>query len=311
MTAPRVALYACTTAADLGRTVLDEKLPELRRYASVRDWDVVGEYTDATPTGTGRRPGFDKLCGEIEDGRVQVVVANALHDLFWDLTQVGRIAEPWTRAGVQLVCIRNDFDATTELGWREFVYFASRVDEWRRGRMRERQRIGVLRAQMATAGAPVAGRPRVVVNPMEVKAGYERGLSQAEIRERIERAGGHISKGTLSKVISELRDSGQMDERRREAALLERGGLPRGGREAPRGRVLTDQDAIEAYASGASIRSMAAQLRAAGVAASRGILGERLAQLRAAGRLDEVGRQIAVSALRARRARRATVTAAA
>lgn len=300
----RVALYACTTAADLGRTVFDEKLPELRRYASVRDWEVVGEFLDATPNGNGRRPSFDRMCTEIQAGKVGLVLANALHDLFWDLTQVGKIAEPWTRAGVRLVCVRNGFDATTELGWREFLYFTSRVEEWRIGRFRERQRIGVLRAQLHAAGAPIAGRPRIVLNPMEVKAGYERGLSQSEILARILRAGGRASKGTINKVLRELLESGQLDEERRSAAIAARGGLPRGGRRLQKGRPLTDQEAIDAYATGLPIRGMAEKLRALGVSVSKTSLADRLAQLRKDGRLDEVARAAAVEARRGARSNR-------
>lgn len=300
----RAALYACTTAADLGQTVFDEKLPELRRYASVRDWEVVGEYTDATPSGTGRRQGFDRLCADVTAGKVEVVVANALHDLFWDLTQAARIAEPWTRAGVRLVCLRGEFDATTELGWREFVYFTARLDEWRRGRMRERQRIGVLRAQLQAAGAPIAGRPRVVVNPMEVKAGYERGLSQREILDRIHRAGGQLSKGTLVKVVADLRVSGQVDEARRAAAIAARGGLPHGGRQRPKGRPFTNDELLEAWLTGAPLRSVVERLRAAGASVSLSILSVRLSELRAAGALDEAARAEAAATWRQRARRR-------
>lgn len=298
----KAAIYSCTTAADLGQTVHDAKLPELRRYASVRDWQVVGEYTDATPTGTGRRPGFDRLCFDVEAGKVDVVVANSLHDLWWDLTQVARVSEPWTRAGVRLVCLRSNFDATSEVGWREFCYFAARVEEWRAGRHAERQRIGVLRAQMSAAGAPIAGRPRVVVNPMEVKAGYERGLSQAEIRERVERAGGRLSKGTLSKVLRELHDGGLLDEVRRQKAIAARGGLRRGGRKPPRGRPLEDADVAAAYASGRAIRRMAASLRAAGISASRDQVAARLSSLRASGHLDDEAREQAKERRRSRSA---------
>ena len=301
----RAALYACTTAADLGQTVNDAKLPELRRYASVRDWSVVGEYTDATPTGTGRRQGFDRLCADVAAGKIDVVVATALHDLWWDLTQVARVAEPWTQAGVRLVCVRSSFDATTELGWREFCYFAARVEEWRAGRHAERQRIGVLRAQMSAAGAPVAGRPRAVVNPQEVKAGYERGLSGSEILERIERAGGRLSKGTLSKVLRELRDGGLLDEVRRQSALAARGGLRRGGRKPPRGRPLEDADVATAYASGMAIRRIAESLRSAGISASRSQVAEHLVRLRETGQLDDDARERAIARRRAAGLRKA------
>ena len=302
----RAGLYACTTAADLGQTVNDAKLPELRRYASVRDWQIAGEYTDATPTGTGRRQGFDRLCADIVAGKVTVVVANSLHDLWWDLSQAARVAEPWSAAGIRMVCVRTGFDTTDELGWREFIYFAARVAEWHRGRMGERQRIGVLRAQMKTAGAPIAGRPRAVVNPLEVKAGYERGLSERETRDCILRAGGRVSKGTIGKILRDLRDSGQIDELRRQRALIERGGLPAGGRRAPRGRPLREAhgDIVAAYHRGDSRNAMVTGLRAAGFSVSKALLATALERLREAGELDENTRARVIAERRSRGARR-------
>lgn len=304
----RAALYACTTAADLGQTVLDEKVPELRRFVAVQDWQVAGEFTDAVPSGTGRRPGFSRLCEAIAAGKVDVVVANAIHELFWDIGRMAQLLRPWTEAGVRLVCLRSSVDATTPAGWVRLLDAASLLHDWRSGRMRDRQRIGILRAELSAAGDPIAGRARVLVNPLEIAAGYHRGLSQREMIQRIRRAGGRISKGTLSTVLEGLRERGELDDDRRERAIAERGGLARPGRRRAPGREPTDAEIIEGHDSGVSFRKLSAQLRAKGASCSMWVLQKRLAELREAGKLDLEAR---VEAMAVREARKNSRPAAA
>jgi hypothetical protein len=283
----RAALYACTTAADLGQTVHDLKLPELRRYAAVQDWEVVGEYTDAIPTGIGRRQGFERLTTGIGSGKVDVVVANALHELCWDITRMARLLLPWSTAGVRVVCLDGSLVVTSPADWVLQMRVAQVLNSWLLGRARERQRIGILRAELGAAGAPMAGRPRSVVNPLEVAAGYHLGLSQREICARIRRAGGNLSKGKVAQVLDSLRAEGQLDDSKRAAMIAERGGLPPGGRKRPPGRPLTDDEVCSGWAGGHSVAKLAAMLRAAGASCSVAILTARLRDLRAAGKLDD------------------------
>lgn len=224
-------LYASTTAADLGQTALDEKLPELRRYAAARGWSIAGEFTDSVPTGTGRRHGFSELCAAIGAGKGEVVLANSLSDLCWDLaTGLRRLQEMGLGDRCALVCIRNSFDGTSAAGQLRLLDAMAIVEEHRRNRNRDRAMIGVLRAAAKTAGVAIAGRPRVNLNPMELGSMYARGLSQREMLALLARAGASVSKGTLSKAIKLYRDDGKFDEVARAAALEARGGLSRGGR---------------------------------------------------------------------------------
>lgn len=228
----RALLYASTTAADLGRTVLDEKLPELRRYAGIKGWEVVGEFTDAIPTGIGKRHGFDTLCAAIDAGRGDVVIANALSDLCWDIgAGLPRLEALGVGEKVALVCIRNSFDSTTPTGAIRLLDAMALIGEHRRDRARDRQRIGYLRALAKNAGEPIAGRQRIAVNPFEIKTLYEKGLSQSEMLKALHRLGCMISKGTLCRLIAQAHTAGQLDEAAREAAGEKRpNGIPRGGR---------------------------------------------------------------------------------
>lgn len=227
----RALLYACTTAADLGRTILDEKLPELRRYAGIKGWEVVAEFTDAIPTGIGKRPGFEALCAAIRAGKGEVVVANALSDLCWDIgAGLQRLEALGLGEKVALVCIRNSFDSTNPTGALRLLDAMSLLAEHRRDRARDRQRIGYLRAMAKADGEPIAGRARIAVNPFEIKTLYEKALSQAEMLKALHRLGCMISKGTLCRLIAQAKAAGQLDDAARQAAGEKRGGVPHSGR---------------------------------------------------------------------------------
>lgn len=227
----RALLYACTTAADLGRTVLDEKLPELRRYAALHEWPVVGEFTDSIPTGVGKRQGFEALCAQIAAGNGDVVVANSLANLCWDIrTGFQRLQELGLGSRAWLVCIRNGFDATTPAGALRLLDAMSLIAEHGRDRAQERQQIGIIRSRSREVGLHLSGRPRVILSPMEVKELWEQGFSQNEILRKLIAIGSPVSKGTLAKAVITAREAGNLDLEKRAAALAKRGGSPRGGR---------------------------------------------------------------------------------
>lgn len=227
----KALLYACTTAADLGQTVNDEKLPQLRRYAGMRGWEIAGEFTDAIPTGMGRRPGFEDLCAALKAGRGEVVIATAIDELAWDLASgLKRLRDLGLGDGVQLVCLENSFDATTPTGAIRLLDAMTLVAEHRAGRNRRRQRIGYLRKLAAADGDPIAGRPRLAVNQFEIKTLWERALSQRAIQAELHRLGCPISKGLLHKIIQECDSAGILDHAARQSAAEARGGLPRAGR---------------------------------------------------------------------------------
>jgi DNA invertase Pin-like site-specific DNA recombinase len=303
-------LYACTTAADLGHTVLDEKLPELRLYAAARDWEVAGEYTDAIPTGIGRRPGFAKLCDALRAGAGNVVIATSISDLCWDIsTGLRRLHELGLGAQVSLVCLRNSFDATTPTGQLRLLDTLALIAEHRRDRARDRQRIGVLRAIAKNGGSPISGRPRSFLHLMEIRPMYERGLSQSEMLKTLRSADWEVSKSKLSAMIRTYRESGEIgpeSEAARVKAIVDRGGLPCGGRQI-RGRPLKTEDLIPLYERGLSQRKMLAALRTTGWTGTRQKLADTLKQFLADGDISprsEAARADAIEERRARHARR-------
>lgn len=295
----RAALYASTSAADLGRSAAEDILPELRRYAAVQGWEVVAEHVDVCPTGAGKRPGFEEIEKLADAGGVDVVVTDTLNRLFRDFGQFARLGPAWVGRGLALVCTQQGFDATTPVGWARLMAGVTLIAEWQHSRYREQQRIGWLRARAAAEGDQGFARPAVAVNPLEVKTLYERGLSHSEIVAKVVKAGGRLSKGTLWREIERQRALGLLDEAARAAAQTERGSRDRGGRRLPPGKALTQEAVAELFEAGVGMVRMHALLRAAGFRVSRGILRDYVDGLDRQGLLDHEAR---VRAMEARKA---------
>ncbi|MEO8276373.1 MAG: recombinase family protein [Thermoanaerobaculia bacterium] len=299
----RAFLYACSTAADLGRTVLDEKLPELRRFAALRNWEVVGEFTDSIPTGVGKRPGFAELCEAMRAGKADVVLANSIADLCWDLRSgLARLRELGLGTGVALVCVRNSFDATTSTGAIRLLDAMALVSEHGRDRAHDRQRIGILRQQARDEGVSMAGRPRVVLSLMEIKDLWEKqGLSQPEVLQRLTAVGAPVSKGTLSKAILNGVEAGELDPAARAQVIAKRGGLRRGGNAFP--PVAVDGNEVgRLWEQGETKVGIAKKVSVAGKSVSRHRVDFILRQLAAAGMVDEARHEEALATRRRRRA---------
>lgn len=292
----RAALYASTSAADLGRSAADDILPELRRYAEVREFEVVAELVDLVPAGIGKRPGFEELERLAAAGEIEVVVTDSIHRLFRDFAQFARLGPAWVGRGVTLVCTQQSFDASTPAGWARLLDAVTLVAEWQQARYRERQRIGILRARAQADGDHSFGRPAVQVNPLEVKALYERGLSNVEIIEKVVKAGGRLSKGTLWRELQRQRALGLVDEDARAKAVAARGRSILGGRKPAPGKPLTAEPVAELWAAGVGERRMHVVLRAKGFRVSRGTLRDYLDSLDRRGQLDHEARARAIEA---------------
>lgn len=288
----KALLYACTTAADLGRTVLDEKLPELRRYAALKEWPVVGEFTDSIPTGIGKRQGFDAMCAELAAGKADVVVANSIADICWDLG-IGllRLQQLGVGSGVWLVCIRNSFDATTPAGALRLLDSMALIAEHRRDRAQTRQQIGIIRSRSRECGLTLAGRPRVILSPMELKDLWEvQGLSQPEILRKLDAAGARVSKGTLARAILNGVEAGSLDPAARAIAMEKRGGLNRGGRH-PIPVEISEEELRRRWEGGQSISRIQKALAVGGRPAPASRIRALIAEGLKAGKLDPAARE--------------------
>lgn len=289
----RAALYARVSSADLGATIETDQLPELRRYAELRGWPVIVERSDVTPRAAGKRPGFEALLEDVNAGRVDVILCESFHRLFRDVLQLARYGRNWSQHGVRVVSIREAFDATTAPGWARFLDAVSLVESLVRERLRERAMIGVLRSRL-TRGDDAIGRPRRIVNPLEVRDLWESGLSEREAVKRARALGATLSQATYRRTVRELLATGQLDEAKRTAAIAKRGGLRRGGRR--RASNVPPDLVAELWEEGRSRRQIVLAALAKGFRATPGSVAAEVARLRAAGKVDEGRRREALEA---------------
>ncbi len=237
--AVKVALYARTSAADLGIVTTDEILSRLATYAEGRGWEVALRAADRGPWLEGRRPGLEALQKALAGGQAGAVLIQSLNQLARSLRHLTELGQLLDDAGVALVAVDEAIDGTDPLSairWRDWVRLASRFDERVR---REGTRVAKLRS------SETWGRPFKPVNPLELLGFWEgRGgrkpLSSRQIAKRL-----GVSETTVRARLAELRSQGQVNDEARQQALAARGGPTNGGRPA---RPLDEADLVAAWA---------------------------------------------------------------
>jgi DNA invertase Pin-like site-specific DNA recombinase len=221
-----VALYARTSAADVGSETVDQILADLTAYAARRGWEVALTCVDQTPGPGSPRKGLKRLREAVQTKAIQGVLVRTLGHLACSLRHATNLGQLLAAQDVALVALEDRLD-TTEPGsahrWRDWLETSTRLDRQLRA---EAARLAHLRASGARWG-----RPPVAVNPVELldlwrgRDGSRRPLSQREIAARL-----GISKTTVRKHLDLLREAGELlDQARagRLAAEQRRRGRPR------------------------------------------------------------------------------------
>jgi DNA invertase Pin-like site-specific DNA recombinase len=220
-----VALYARTSAADLGRESAEQILVGLAAYAAGRGWEVALECSDQDPFPEGRREGLRRLLEAVRAKAVQGVVVRTLSHLARSLRHLSDLGRLLADQGVSLIATEDGLDTTDPGGairWRDWLEISGRCDRALRS---EAAKLAHLR----TSGQRW-GRPAAVVNSLELLAWWEgrggrRPLSLRDIARKLS-----ISEATTRKRLRALRDAEQVDDAARARALASRGGLRKGGR---------------------------------------------------------------------------------
>ncbi|MES1244338.1 MAG: recombinase family protein [Acidobacteriota bacterium] len=220
-----VALYARTSAADLGRESAEQILVGLAAYAAGRGWEVALECADQDPFPEGQRKGLRRLLEAVRAKAVRGVVVRSLSHLARSLRHLNDLGCLLAVQDVALIATEDGLDTTDPGGairWRDWLEISGRCDRALRS---EAAKLAHLR----TPGQRW-GRPAAVVNPLELLAWWEgrggrRPLSLRDIARKLS-----ISEATARKRLRALRDAGQVDDAARARALASRGGLRKGGR---------------------------------------------------------------------------------
>ena len=191
----RAALYARVSTKDQDPQL---QLEDLRRVAEQRGWRVAETYVDHGISGArASRPALDKMLGEAQAGRFDVV-------LVWKLDRLGRSIQHLLRTlddlagwGVQFVSARDaGIDTTTAQG-RLMLHLLAAFAEFERELIRERVRAGVRRAQ---AAGTHCGRRKVEIDLRPALAMLDQGhglkttakslgVAITTLRERLKEAG--------------------------------------------------------------------------------------------------------------------------
>jgi DNA invertase Pin-like site-specific DNA recombinase len=248
-----VALYARTSAADLGLEAVEQILAGLADYAAGRGWEVALECSDQGPFPEGRREGLRRLLGAVRSKAVQGVVVRSLSHLARSLRHLSDLGRLLAAKDVALIATDDFLDSTDPGGairWRDWLEISSRLDRQLRA---EAAKV----ARVRTPGERW-GRPAAVVNSLELLTWWEGrgGRLPLSLRALAHKLG--ISEGTARKRLQALRAAGQVDDRARARALAARGGLRRGGRPA---NPLDDADLVANWRKVPSLSAVARNLR--------------------------------------------------
>jgi DNA invertase Pin-like site-specific DNA recombinase len=176
----RVALYARVSTSN-GQQDPEMQLRELREYAKLRDLTIVDEYVDKMTGSKESRPSLNRLMVDASRRKFDAV-------LVWKLDRFGRSLRHLVNAlaeleayGLSFISLRDNLDLSTPSGRLMFQIIGA-MAEFERALIQERVRAGLRNAK---AKGQRLGRPRVVVDQMEITAMRDSGDSWRAIAEKL------------------------------------------------------------------------------------------------------------------------------
>src|SRR4051812_10166279 len=140
----RAAIY-CRVSSD-SQTV-DNQLPELLNYITMRQWTLAGEYQDEGVSGSkDRRPALDRLMADARRGRLDVICVWSLDRFGRSLAHVVAAVQELHERGVAFVSLKEGLDLSTAAG-RLQLHILSALSQFERDRLVERTKAGLARAR--------------------------------------------------------------------------------------------------------------------------------------------------------------------
>ncbi len=194
----RGALYARVSTADQNNSL---QIAELTAYLARRGWEPAGIYQDTLSGARASRPGLERLLADARRGTFDAVAV-------WKLDRFGRSLldclagiQELPGLGIRFLAVTQSIDTdqsnpTSKL----LLQLLAAVAEFERELMRERVLAGMRSAQ---ANGKHCGRPRGVVDRIELVRLREQGLSWAEVAARIE-----VGVGTVRRAFREACQKG-------------------------------------------------------------------------------------------------------
>jgi DNA invertase Pin-like site-specific DNA recombinase len=191
----RVAIYARVSTINHGQDV-SMQTRELRQFAEVRGWQIVGEFVDAGVSGSKeRRPQLDRLMSDCRRRRVDAVIVYRYDRFARSLRQLVNALEEFRSLGIEFISLHEGVDTSTPNGRLVFGIFAS-IAEFERELIRDRVKSGIAAAR---AKGRKLGRPRVAVDAARIVTLRASGLSWPKIAADL-----GVSVGTVYEAAREL-----------------------------------------------------------------------------------------------------------
>ena len=190
----RVAVYA-RVSTNSGQNP-EMQLQEVRQYCTRREMTIVREYVDKGTSGAKeRRPALDQLLMDCQRRAVDCVVVYRYDRFARSLRQLVNALEEFRSLGIDFISLHEGVDTSTPNGRLVFGIFAS-IAEFERELIRDRVRSGLA---LAKSNGRRLGRPRVVVERLQIASLRKEGRSWAEICRAL-----GVSKGTAQRAVRAL-----------------------------------------------------------------------------------------------------------
>lgn len=187
----RAALYLRVSTVDQHP---ETQVYDLRQLAGQRGYTIVEEYTDHVSGARARRPGLERLMGDMARGRFDVLLVWSCDRLARSVRHFLEVLDELGRLGVEFVSFRENLDTGGPLG-RAVVVIISAIAELERSLIIERVRAGMRRAKLE--GRHVGRRP-LAIDRAAILRDRAAGRSLAEIA-RTHRC----SRATVSRLIKD------------------------------------------------------------------------------------------------------------
>ena len=190
--ARRAAIYA-RVSTDETRQNPETQLLQLREYATLRGFEIVGEYIDHASGKHTERTSYKKLIGAVRKRQVDVVLVFHYDRLARSTIELITRVDEFHRLGVDFISYQQHVDTTTDIGKLYFTIMAG-LAEYESAQIGRRVKAGMERAKAQgkrISRPPLAARIRQQIKPLR-----QQGVS---IRQIAAQCG--VSKATVQKYM--------------------------------------------------------------------------------------------------------------
>ena len=190
--ARRTAIYA-RISTDEPRQNPETQLLQLREYATLRGFEIVGEYIDHASGKHTERTSYKKLIGAVRKRQVDVVLVFHYDRLARSTIELITRVDEFHRLGVDFISYQQHVDTTTDIGKLYFTIMAG-LAEYESAQIGRRVKAGMERAKAQgkrISRPPLAARIRQQIKPLR-----QQGVSIRQIAAQL-----GVSKATVQKYM--------------------------------------------------------------------------------------------------------------